>query len=108
MLAKIDLSKASSPQSLHEAIITQSAVDEIGTPVHLASLGTLCYSCAENTSKCRGYGGKRQMSSQVRYSRQSWLLLDREISPVLATWDIRFNKCALTMSFTPIFFSLSR
>jgi hypothetical protein len=28
-------------------------------------------------------------------------------TPVLATWDIRSNTCALTMSFTPIFSSLS-
>src|SRR5713226_8032635 len=66
MFTKIDLCKASSPQSLDEAIITQSPVDEVGTLIHVVSLGTMRYSCTENTSKCRGYGEKRQMSSLVR------------------------------------------
>jgi hypothetical protein len=30
-----------------------------------------------------------------------------ELTAVLATWDIRSNTCAMTMSFTHIFFSLS-
>ncbi len=45
------------------------------------------------------------MSSQVRYSRQSWLLLDREISPVLATWILRShamgNEYEIMLNFLP-------
>jgi hypothetical protein len=76
VLTQIDLCKATLPQSLYEAIVTQALPRKVGTLLHLVSPTCDC-TVLRAPPKCRGCVEKRQMSSHVReggHSRPSFVI----------------------------------